>query len=88
MREYQNFTAEGAQTFRVPLYQKMREYQNTLYCKQSRQRVPLYVEKQNNPASKCHFIPAVFFKKMGQLSDRICLFQHVCQFRPTDCLLQ
>ena len=46
------------------------------------------VEKQNNPASKCHFIPAVFFKKMGQLSDRICLFQHVCQFRPADCLLQ
>ena len=48
----------------------------------------LAVEKQNNPASKCHFIPAVFFKKMGQLSDRICLFQHVCQFRPADCLLQ
>ncbi|WP_459796872.1 hypothetical protein, partial [Alkalibacterium sp. m-11] len=42
----------------------------------------LGVEKQNNPASKCHSIPAVFFKKMGQLSDRICLFQHVCQFRP------
>ncbi|WP_459783924.1 hypothetical protein, partial [Alkalibacterium sp. s-m-22] len=42
----------------------------------------LNVEKQNNPASKCHFIPAVLFKKMRQLSDRICLFQHVCQFRP------
>ena len=35
----------------------------------------LDVEKQNNPASKCHFIPAVFLKKMGQLSDRICLFR-------------
>ena len=48
----------------------------------------LFVEKQNNPASKCHFIPAVLFKKMRQLSDRICLFQHVCQFRPAGCLLQ